>query len=569
MKFRLKEKFMLIVIITGIVLAGAVSAIALSKSTSLIRKAVEDNMLNTAIAYGRYVDSKENLTYQDYYNLLSTTSISGFESSYVYVVDESGTMLYHKTKDKVGNLVENAAVKQVVGELQAGNVPAPAVISYVFNGDDKLAGFFVCTDHRIVVVTCNLSDVLKTTNDMRNTILITAGILFVILVAAGIIDGVLVSKPYGKAVNAANRIASLNLTRDNAAEELSKRGDESGDIARSLVGIRKELSSVVSKLREESKVLKNDSEKIRKDVSGIANASADNSAVTQELSAGMSNIADTTEKIKGRVDSVNKQATELDGVAKQSKESTAEILKRAQGLGAQSAEATRRAEEMLEKVEAQAKEASDKAQAVSRITALTDTISDIASQTRLLSLNASIEAARAGEQGRGFAVVADEIGKLAADSTAAVGDIVDIVKEIKSAVESMVTTLKVTTEFINELVKKDFKEFESVGLQYVEDAGLFGATMDGFISEVSDLSKNVDVITGAINEINSTLNETNVGVSEIADRSQDMAESTQGVESMISEIDQRAESLLETVNMFTVDEMEIEKLKAEENETQS
>jgi methyl-accepting chemotaxis protein len=266
----------------------------------------------------------------------------------------------------------------------------------------------------------------------------------------------------------------------------------------------------------------------------------------------MNNIAETTERIKDRVSEVNDEAMNLDKVARESRDSSLEIIKRAEGLGKQSSEAAAKAEKMLLDVQTQVKQATGRAEAVTKITALTDTISEIAGQTRLLSLNASIEAARAGEQGRGFAVVADEIGKLAQDSTAAVQDIVQIVGEIRSAVDDMLKTMNVTSEFINELVTQEFGEFAKVGEQYAADAGSFGTTMEGFIKVVSGFKKNLDVITQAITEINTTLGETNVGVGEIATRSMDMAEATGGIENMITEIDDRAEALLKTINRFKV-----------------
>ena len=73
-----------------------------------------------------------------------------------------------------------------------------------------------------------------------------------------------------------------------------------------------------------------------------------------------------------------------------------------------------------------------------KIADIVGVISDISSETELLSLNASIEAARAGDAGRGFAVVAESIGKLAADSTSVTRNIGKIIVELCKEIETTV-----------------------------------------------------------------------------------------------------------------------------------
>ncbi len=143
---------------------------------------------------------------------------------------------------------------------------------------------------------------------------------------------------------------------------------------------------------------------------------------------------------------------------------------------------------------------------------------EISSQTSLLALNASIEAARAGEAGKGFAVVATEIGSLADQTSKAIADIEDIVKEVNNAVSNMSNCLEETTGFLENTVTADYKEFEQVGVQYREDADVFKTSMEEVKTSMAHLAAAIENIAVALNGINDTVNEASIGVTDIAEK---------------------------------------------------
>ena len=129
----------------------------------------------------------------------------------------------------------------------------------------------------------------------------------------------------------------------------------------------------------------------------------------------------------------------------------------------------------------------------SQMNSITDMITNVASQTSLLALNASIEAARAGEAGRGFSVVASEISNLSGQTTQATNDINRLIGEITSQLDTMVNTI--------ERLLAAGEEESACASETAKSFGIISENVDDIQLRSNDLDSLVDKLAKANEEI--------------------------------------------------------------------
>lgn len=484
---------------------------------------------------------------------LTNNKIATISSSYSYLVDEKGNMIYHPTKDKIGKPVENDLIKGVMSRIQKGESVKGDVADNLYNGVMKVSSYEVVPKTNwVLVLTGDKSEIVKPISDMTKTSIIINGIIVLLAIVIGAWFSSGITSPIAKVTELVNKTANLDIRNDESYDYLFKRKDEVGVIFKSIAEMRKILRELISSLMEASKSINNNAQLVEDLTEELKKYADETSGETEGLSAGMEESAATTEEISA---SSSEMKSGIDSISQHSLEGTEEtssMLHRANDLKESSVTSRDNAINIYNKVKEELEVAIENSSAVQKINNLAETILQIASQTNLLALNAAIEAARAGEAGKGFAVVADEVRNLAEQSAETVGNMQSVVTEVNDAVKNLAASSSKTLEFIDKDVIQDYHKFINVGEQYNKDAEKFNKFMLEFSATAEEMSASVDGIVKAIGEVAETVNDGANGVTNIASKSMTIVEKSNEISKTAIANMESSEKLENLISKFKI-----------------
>lgn len=530
--------------------AAVISETLKSKSTGAYVLAFAHPVMNNGEMIG-FVASAVNAN--SIIKYLADAKVANAPSSYAYLIDETGNILYHPDESKIGTPVENAQIKGVVERIKSGETVADDNVQYVYNGMQKKAAYTVLPATKwTLVLTGDLDEVLLPVDNMTNYIVLLGLGSLLLTLLIGIMVATRISSPIIKLTELMNKTAELDLKYDKQYVYLSRNKDETGTIATAIFHTRAVLRDMAGSLVGISgKVLDNAVllEKLSVDVRENAH---DNSATTEQLSAGMEETAASTQEMTAAIYEVQTNVQLISGRVREGADVSGHITERALALQHDAIESTDRAKRIYDAVKTELEQAIRQSGAINEINVLADTILSITGQTNLLALNAAIEAARAGEAGRGFAVVAGEIRKLAEKSSETASGIHDVVQNVYSAVEQMREHSEAVLAFIDQNVLGDYERLTEVSQQYNEDASTINELMGQFAEAADHLNETVSGISIAVNEVAATVNEGAIGVQDIAVKTADIVEKTFHEAAMADENTQSARELQGLVERFKI-----------------
>ena len=252
-------------------------------------------------------------------------------------------------------------------------------------------------------------------------------------------------------------IAQGDLTR-NGDDITDFLGDFS-ELKTSLLYILKRFNSTLTEISNLAEQVSSNSSEVENASKSLADGATEQAGVIEELNATIDTVVDMAEDTAKETQNASARVKASANKANEEKEKMNELLTE------------------MEHITEISKEIGN---------IITD-IEDIASQTNLLSLNASIEAARAGEAGKGFAVVADQIGKLAADSAKSAVNTRDLIDKTLVEIEKGNTITRTTAESFNQIIA-DMESFAELAENTMEKANSQAESLEQIGQGIEQLS---------------------------------------------------------------------------------
>ena len=322
-------------------------------------------------------------------------------------------------------------------------------------------------------------------------------IIFIVIVAAGLAIAVVttqigkiitnsITEPV-KQIDAA--VASLRKGELSNVEMLTYESeDEFGDTIRNLKEAMGILADYVSEISVEVKAIaQGDLTRNGNDITDFLGDFSELKVslvyILKQFNSTLTEISNLAEQVSSNASEVENAsrsladgATEQAGVIEELNATIDAVVDLAEDTAKETQSASARVKASANKANEEKEKMNDLLMEMGHITEISKEIGniitdieDIASQTNLLSLNASIEAARAGEAGRGFAVVADQIGKLAADSAKSAVNTRELIDKTLVEIEKGNTITRTTADAFNQIIA-DMESFAEIAQNTMEKA---------------------------------------------------------------------------------------------------
>lgn len=499
----------IVMVILAVIVSNVICMVfILESSKKQITDSTKHTMVDVINTTSKIVENEisnadtEDLDYDEYAKSLSDVKLEGMDSSYVYVVKNDGTMLYHPTKEKVGQPVENAVIKGVVQQLQDGKKPGTTVVEYDFNGTTKYSAYTILNNENILVLTADESEALAGITTVTGVAIGISAIVVLIAIIISFIMGRRLMRPLVKVSTIIEDVANGNIEADFSGVKESN--DEIGLIIGKMKELTQSLGSIVGKIRNSSDTMSSNSYELNDTSSQTLAANNEISKAVEDVAEGSTGMAASISKINENLLEMSNETKDINASVDEIKNQTTAVQDSSKIMNDKIKSMQDSSHKMDEGISAISKRIETVNTTVDKVSNIVSVIEEISSETNLLSLNASIEAARAGDAGKGFAVVAQEIRVLSDNTNTEL-------ENIKQIISSLVEECRYCVQASGTIVEDNAKQKEEIKAVLDE----FGS-LDEQIQKTAEKADEIEELVTAMIELNDDITKSSNSLTDVS-----------------------------------------------------